>query len=60
MQLSLPPCSAAAGAFGQCAACSQDDIAVLPETRIVLCEGNYLFLDEEPWAQLTSLFDDTW
>jgi len=28
-----------------------------PEVRFVLVEGNYLLLDEEPWARLAPLFD---
>lgn len=30
---------------------------VLPETEIVVVEGNYLMLDEDPWAALAPLFD---
>lgn len=26
----------------------------------VLVEGNYLYLDSQPWMQLRDLFDDTW
>ncbi|KAK9811760.1 hypothetical protein WJX72_009620 [[Myrmecia] bisecta] len=37
-----------------------DDIQVLPQTSVVLVEGNYLLLDMEPWSELTSLFDETW
>jgi len=34
--------------------------AIVPaETRIVLTEGNYLLLDEEPWAGLAGMFDLT-
>lgn len=32
---------------------------VTPETPIVVVEGNYLLLDEEPWRDLGSLFDLT-
>jgi pantothenate kinase len=32
-------------------------IAVLPSTRIVLTEGNYLLLDEEPWNELDRSID---
>ena len=28
--------------------------------RLVIVEGNYLLLDQEPWSQLQSLFDETW
>ena len=30
---------------------------VLPETEIVIVEGNYLMLDEDPWTALAPLFD---
>jgi pantothenate kinase len=30
---------------------------VLPETEIVIVEGNYLMLDDDPWAALAPLFD---
>lgn len=30
---------------------------VLPETEVVIVEGNYLMLDEEPWSTLAPLFD---
>ncbi|MFB2549797.1 nucleoside triphosphate hydrolase [Ensifer soli] len=33
--------------------------AILPETRIVLAEGNYLLLDEAPWTRLDGAFDMT-
>jgi pantothenate kinase len=36
------------------------DIRVTPEQGIVLVEGNYLYLDEEPWLQLRGMLDDTW
>ncbi|WP_159592626.1 nucleoside triphosphate hydrolase [Chelativorans xinjiangense] len=29
------------------------------DTRMILVEGNYLLLDERPWAELTGLFDFT-
>ena len=28
--------------------------------RLVIVEGNYLLLDDEPWCQLRSLFNQTW
>ncbi|GBF88037.1 uridine kinase [Raphidocelis subcapitata] len=34
------------------------DIAVDPATPIVIVEGNYLFLDLEPWRQLRALLDE--
>jgi pantothenate kinase len=35
-------------------------IAVLPNTRLVITEGNYLLLDEGPWSDVAALLDDTW
>lgn len=35
-------------------------IAVLPETRLVITEGNYLLLDEPPWNAVAGLLDDCW
>lgn len=35
-------------------------IAVLPTTRLVITEGNYLLLDEGPWAEVAGLLDDCW
>ncbi|MBS0437306.1 MAG: nucleoside/nucleotide kinase family protein [Proteobacteria bacterium] len=35
-------------------------IAVHPATRLVITEGNYLLLDEGPWAEVASLLDDCW
>lgn len=35
-------------------------IAVLPSTRLVIAEGNYLLLDEGPWAKVSALLDDSW
>ena len=35
-------------------------IAVLPETRLIITEGNYLLLDEGPWAGAASLLDEVW
>lgn len=31
-----------------------------PSHRVVVVEGNYLFLDLDPWRRLRDLFDDTW
>ncbi|GAK70615.1 hypothetical protein RRU01S_12_01980 [Agrobacterium rubi TR3 = NBRC 13261] len=31
--------------------------AIAPDTRFILAEGNYLLLNEEPWARLKSSFD---
>lgn len=39
----------------------QDDIFVDKDQHsVVLVEGNYLFLDSQPWNQLRDLFDDSW
>ena len=35
-------------------------IAVLPETRLIITEGNYLLLDEGPWAAAAHLLDEVW
>jgi len=35
-------------------------IAVAPETRLVITEGNYLLLDDAPWNALRTVLDDTW
>jgi pantothenate kinase len=35
-------------------------IAVLPTTRLVITEGNYLLLDDGPWSQVAGLLDDVW
>jgi pantothenate kinase len=35
-------------------------IAVGPEVRLVITEGNYLLLDEGPWAGVAALLDETW
>jgi pantothenate kinase len=35
-------------------------IAVHPATRLVITEGNYLLLDEGPWAEVAGLLDDCW
>ena len=35
----------------------EDALAVGPQHRLVLVEGNYLYLDVQPWAQMRELFD---
>lgn len=35
-------------------------IAVPPDTRLVITEGNYLLLDEAPWREVAGLLDDCW
>jgi pantothenate kinase len=35
-------------------------IAVRASTRLIITEGNYLLLDEGPWAQVRGLLDESW
>jgi pantothenate kinase len=35
-------------------------IAVLPQTRLVITEGNYLLLAQGAWAEVAALLDDSW
>jgi len=35
-------------------------IAVPPEVRLVVTEGNYLLLPQAPWPEVTSQLDTTW
>jgi pantothenate kinase len=35
-------------------------IAVLPETRLVITEGNYLLHDAGPWAGAAAMLDEVW
>lgn len=35
-------------------------IAVRPDTRLVITEGNYLLLEEGPWARVAPLLDEIW
>ncbi len=35
-------------------------IAVGPEVRLVIAEGNYLLLDQGPWAGMAALLDECW
>jgi len=35
-------------------------IPVLARTQLVITEGNYLLLDEGPWAQVKGLLDEVW
>lgn len=35
-------------------------IAVGPEVRLVITEGNYLLLDQGPWAGVAALLDECW
>jgi pantothenate kinase len=35
-------------------------VAVGPEVRLVITEGNYLLLDQGPWAGVAALLDECW
>ncbi len=35
-------------------------IAVLPDTRLIVTEGNYLLLDDGPWARVRGIVDEIW
>jgi len=35
-------------------------IAVLPDTPLIVTEGNYLLLDEGPWARVRGALDEVW
>ncbi|MEW5095156.1 nucleoside/nucleotide kinase family protein [Clavibacter michiganensis] len=35
-------------------------VAVDPRTRLVVLEGNYLLVDEDPWGQLAAELDEAW
>ncbi|TCP57214.1 pantothenate kinase [Tamaricihabitans halophyticus] len=35
-------------------------VPVSPEVPLVLTEGNYLLLDDEPWHEVRGLLDETW
>lgn len=35
-------------------------IAVLPQTQLIITEGNYLLLEDDPWCQLSEVLDQTW
>jgi len=35
-------------------------IALLPQTPLVVAEGNYLLLDDGPWAKVRALLDEVW
>ena len=37
-----------------------DAISILPEVEIVILEGLWLLLDQEPWSRISGLVDDTW
>jgi pantothenate kinase len=35
-------------------------IPVLPQTQLLIAEGNYLLLDDGPWREVAGLLDDCW
>ncbi len=35
-------------------------IAIAPETRLIVTEGNYLLLDDAPWDQVRGELDEVW
>ena len=35
-------------------------ITILPQTSLIISEGNYLLLSQGPWASTASLFDECW
>jgi pantothenate kinase len=35
-------------------------IAVFPQTRLIVTEGNYLLLDDAPWSLTREVLDETW
>lgn len=37
-----------------------DDIAIFPQSRVVIFEGLYLSLNREPWSSAASLLDESW
>lgn len=37
-----------------------DGIAIEPEHRLLVVEGNYLLLDKEPWNSIRDLLDEAW
>ena len=38
----------------------ENAIEVTPKHKIVVVEGNYLLIEEEPWARLQALFNEIW
>lgn len=35
-------------------------IPVFPQTRLIITEGNYLLVDQGPWAAVRALLDEAW
>jgi pantothenate kinase len=38
----------------------EDDIPILPTSRVIFFEGNYLSLNKEPWNTAAKLMDELW
>ncbi|KAK9453792.1 P-loop containing nucleoside triphosphate hydrolase protein [Dipodascopsis uninucleata] len=38
----------------------ESDIEILPTDRIIITEGNYLHLKEDPWCRIAALMDELW
>ncbi|KAH8803544.1 phosphoribulokinase/uridine kinase [Xylogone sp. PMI_703] len=38
----------------------ENDICIPSSQRIIILEGNYLLLDEEPWNEIRDLVDEAW
>src|SRR5205807_1884564 len=38
----------------------EDDIAIHPDSRVLVFEGLYLSLDREPWKSAALLMDELW
>lgn len=38
----------------------EDDIAITPDVRVVLVEGNYVGLKDEPWNRIGDATDELW
>lgn len=37
-----------------------DAITIGPRTSLIILEGSWLLLDQQPWKEISSLVDDTW
>ena len=37
-----------------------NSIAITPDKKLIITEGNYLLLDQKPWSQITDLLDEAW
>ena len=38
----------------------ENDIAILPENKLVVVEGLYLSLDQDGWREIRKIFDESW